>query len=226
MQSTRKFVLTSMVGLIGACAAQTEDATNEAAPAADEDALDTEQVLVNGAYTATAYKPSSVIPNSIRSGANFAGPGPRRMGVCLLRLTTTACNTVADCNSAPVSLPAGGFRYCTNPDATGTKYCAYRPGSQTGYCAGTPALGGALVNPGTFYSPNVGIPLDSTKYVSYACFEGCAVSDPSISSVTYSVSQCKAADPCGWADYCIDFGCDGSVSTTCYKNGSLVKSQC
>jgi hypothetical protein len=228
MQTARKFIVTSMVGLIGACAAQSEttseEATNDEVPSADEDSLDPAQALVNGAYTATAHKPNSVVVNSIRASGTFTGPGPRRMGVCLLRLTTTACNTVADCNSAPATLPSGGFRYCTNPDATGTKYCAFRGGTQTQHCAGTPALGGALVNPGTFYTPNNGIPIDSTKYVSYACFEGCAASDPSISSATYSQAQCKVP-ACGNADYCVDNGCNGSVDW-CVKGGQKVISTC
>jgi hypothetical protein len=219
MQVVRIFTVASVAGLLGACAAQAPD-DQEQAPVAEDDTLDPAQTITNGAYTATANTPNAAIQNSIRASATFTGPAARRMGVCLLRMTATACNTVADCGSAPASLPAGGFRYCTNPGGSGQKYCAYRPGSQTALCAGTPANGGIPINPGALTTANVGIPIESTSYVSYACFEGCAVSDPSVSSAGRSVSYCKVYDvPAGCAaQYGVDVNCDGSVNY--YQGGA------
>jgi hypothetical protein len=54
--------------------------------------------------------------------------------------------------------------------------------------------------------------------VSYACFEGCRVEDPSVSSVVESM--CYANRP-GYT-YCIDHGCDGAVEV-CYVGGRAVR---
>lgn len=124
------------------------------------------------------------------AAASFTGPTgkTRKMGVCaLLKSKTSAgayksCTTVADCSTAPASLPSGGSRYCTAPNGTGTKYCFHRPGPATSFCAGSPALSGnPAVAPG-YYSVALDDPTPSETWISYGCFEGCSATDPSSSS--------------------------------------------
>lgn len=186
--------LISMVALgafvmAAGCASQT--GAGEVDPSlVDEDATEPQQLLTStnadGTWTADALAPQVHDDGTMAymsASANFTGPSgkTRRMGVCLLEKTTTTCNTVADCGSAPSYLPTGGFRYCTNLNGTGTKYCAVRNGPPTEYCAGTPALGGARVAPGTYQTAMLETGY-GRPHLSYGCFEGCAATDPSSSS--------------------------------------------
>lgn len=82
--------------------------------------------------------------------------------------------------------PTGGSRYCTSENGGATKYGYYRPGPATSYCAGTPANGGVAIAPGTISKGFVYNRL--TTWISYACFEGCAATDPSASSPAYVIS--------------------------------------
>jgi hypothetical protein len=158
-----------------------------------DDTLEPQQTIystnASGTWSAAAQVPTSNVYYATVSGsAIFGGPGgqTRRMGVCLLRRAgATTCNSAGDC-PAP---PAGGFSYCTAPDGVGQKYCYQRPGSAASYCAGTPALGGnPPVWPGTFSTPSAAA-TDGSTWISYACFEGCAATDPSSSSA--KLVQCN-----------------------------------
>jgi hypothetical protein len=175
---------TSLVG----CASSATD--EDLAPAGDLDGLESRASITSvnaaGTWVASAEPPAIADEptwKAIAARATFTGPATtRRMGVCLLRKTNTPCNTVADCGNAPASLPAGGFKYCTNVDNVGQKYCSYRPGPATTFCAGTPANGNVPIPPGTYQAPWGWDAVAS--YVSYACFEGCAATDPSVSSAS------------------------------------------
>lgn len=147
-------------------------------------------------WTATSYAPILTYPPAgclIRAKAVFSGTGTKKAGVCLVKkhLPAQACSSVNDCGSAPASLPPGGYRYCAAPGGSGQKYCFFRQGSPTNYCAGSPAQGGAPVAAGTYLTPNRSALLDEV-YASLACFEGCASSDPFVSSVTLAVGGCTA----------------------------------
>jgi hypothetical protein len=191
-----KSILASCVGFVSmigagtvlvACAAG--EAVDSEAPGLDPNGLEESQVITSvnadGTWTANALTP--VKPGyEVSAVATFTGPPgkTRRMGVCaLLRGSAgagTTCNTVADCSGAPALLPAGGFRYCVAPNGTGTKKCFYRPGPPAQYCTGTPAMAGnPPIAPGTFYTPSTSY---TGLWISYACFEGCAATDPSSSS--------------------------------------------
>jgi hypothetical protein len=190
----RKFTITSAavfgsIGFFGGCAANAADETGDTPDVADG-TLETRQVITSvnadGTWTADATGTSGD-PDNLYASATFTGPAgkTRRMGSCLLKKyqnassTPTACTTVADCNSAPSSLPTGGFRYCTNPNGSGTKYCYYRPGTAVSKCVGTPANGGTPIAPGTYQTPGWH---GTGTFLSYACFEGCVATDPSASS--------------------------------------------
>jgi hypothetical protein len=205
--------LGGMVSTLGAggCSASETLGVGETlgADGADVDALEGQQLITStnadGTWTSNATitieqltcKPSFSWEGY--AGATFTGPAgkTRRMGACALREAKTAsgsakaCNTVADCAAspeAPASLPSGGFRYCTAANGTGQKYCYYRPGPATTWCAGTPAMAGAPpVAPG-YYGLQFNPP-GGTKWISYGCFEGCAVTDPSSSSIAKSAIQ-------------------------------------
>lgn len=177
--------LSLLVGMAGCAATEPADA----APQADDETLDETQSVTSGSWTATANAPV-ISFGELYGSASFAGPAgtTRKAGVCLLKKTTTTCSTATDC--AGVSVPTGGARYCTAPNGVGTKYCYVRNGTQGALCAGSPALGGAAVAPGTYYTPSVS---QAGTYISYACFEGCAATDPSASSSTLAIASCE-----GW----------------------------
>jgi hypothetical protein len=230
-----KVVILSLVAIVGAavvgCAAESTapDVVDdvEVAEATSEPQQVMTSVNGDGTWTADALPPfTSAVSTYAKGRATFTGPAgaTRAMGVCLLRVLDTACNTVADCSSAPVTLPTGGFRYCTAPNGTGQKYCAYRPGPPASYCAGTPALPPVnglpqKVGPGTYNSPQTATG-SGWKYISYACMEGCVATDPSSSSV--QATMCHIDWP--GADYCEDFNCDGSPES-CWINGRRVRPQ-
>jgi hypothetical protein len=197
----QSFTLVAIQSLVGAlamgCSSQPDTTDDELAPASDLDDVSTlatiTSVNADGTWTATANPPSVTSnPGGTAKGSGvFTGPAgkTRRMGVCLLRSTGTSCNTVADCADAPANLPAGGFRYCTQAEGATGKRCYYRPGTQAGYCAGTPALGGVPVAPGTYTTPTASGAGGEPAFLSYACFEGCAVTDPAISSTEVVVKE-------------------------------------
>jgi hypothetical protein len=143
----------------------------------------------DGCWTAKALRP--VAPSAFAASyrvygrASFVGPEGhrRRMGVCLLQqyVPATACTTVADCANAPTVLPPGGFRYCAAPGHGDDKSCFYRPGSPPNFCAGTPADPDRNpIAPGIYKTP-AWTTSSSATWISYACFEGCAVVEPSVS---------------------------------------------
>lgn len=198
------------------------------APAAEDDALEAQASITNNGFTATSEIPSTPRINNVPSygdlwsRATFTGPSNRRMGVCMLQMTGTPCTTTAQCGSSPSSLPSGGFRYCTNPDNSGQKYCAFRPGSPTAFCAGTPAQGGVVVAPGTYTTPRRTVS-PGVDYVSYACFEGCATSDPAVSSAGQKICSSPYNGYVGyqWADTCYDVGCDGMLDWCTGPDGTF-----
>jgi hypothetical protein len=124
---------------------------------------------------------------SVSGRVAFTGPAgkTRGMGMCLLQQYRSpegqvACNTADDCDAAPAVVPAGGHRYCLAPNNNGPRTCHVRPGDRETYCIGSPALGLARIEPGT-YSLDVAAPA-GTQWVAIACFEGCAETAPSISA--------------------------------------------
>jgi hypothetical protein len=179
------------VAIASGCASAQPDAVEDDTPFLEADTAEVQATVTSvnaqGTWVADALSPQAPqASGQIWGRATFSGPGgaTRRMGVCLLHKYLsggggTACNTAADCGNAPASLPAGGFRYCTNPNGSGTKYCYFRPGPPTSFCAGTPANGNVPIAPSTLYTPHNAYTAPS---VSYACFEGCAATDPSVSS--------------------------------------------
>lgn len=194
--------------VMAGCAGESETSS---APAAEDQGLGERTVTVDG-WTATAYPPwtTCIGPgpdgcawSDLTAQADFAGPSgtTRRAGVCLLQMTDTSCNTVADCGGSPSTLPSGGFRYCAN--VSGYKRCGFRPGSPQNFCAGTPAMGGASVPPGFYSAPRRTVP-DYTDHVSYACFAGCATSDPSVSSATTNVAPGTRC----FDDYGVEIACN------------------
>lgn len=177
-----------------------------AAPGAEdapstEDGLEPSQLVTSGSWTAYAQGYSSEMGDAFGAYATFTGPAntSRKVGTCALRQylnssVPVTCTTAADCGSAPSSLPTGGARYCTAPDGVGTKKCFYRPGSATSYCAGSPALGGAAMtadSSGYVWLDKTVSAASNTRWISYACFEGCAATDPSSSSTVVVQPSCK-----------------------------------
>jgi hypothetical protein len=227
MTFSRWCVVASALALTVGCAAEAESGS---VPDVDVETLETAasitSVNANGTWVANATAPMQVGIGSVRAKATFTGPAgfTRAMGVCLLKMTTTACNSVADCASSPASLPSGGFRYCTAPNNGAQKYCAFRPGSQATYCGGTPALppvGGLpqKVAPGTYQTATAGVS-PAVDYVSYACFEGCTATDPSVSSTEFA--SCYANAPPGSNFYyCVDVRCDGYSDYCVGPNGPV-----
>jgi hypothetical protein len=176
-----------------------------AVPAAETDTVESQQVVYSTVagktWSSTAWTPTGSIYDGVTGGGTFearwrvrAGENPsRRMGACLLKQGTggagVTCNTTADCNNSPSSLPAGGFRYCVAPDGVGAKKCYFRPGPASSYCAGTPALpGNPPVAPGNYATPTITTGVQG-KWISYGCFEGCSATDPSSSSLGHIVSE-------------------------------------
>lgn len=162
------------------------------APSSDADALETMQQITvwidnNGFWTADALSPVAGAHGKVSARATFTGSGTTKAGVCLLQKyvdtanVSTPCTTVDDCAFAPYDLPTGGARYCTAPNGTGQKYCFFRPGSQTSFCAGSPAQGGAAIAADTLYTPLRALSQSGVEVLSYACFGGCSVYDPSSS---------------------------------------------
>lgn len=194
--------LASIFGITG-CAAS--DVADVSAPA--EVGLEETQIVystnADGTWSSDAQAPGfAQTPGTYTyegaGAAVFTGPSgkTRKLGVCVLKQympsSPTACNTVADCGSAPSSLPAGGARYCTAENNSGQKTCFFRPGSAANWCAGSPANGGVAVAPGYYQTPLFSAGLATQKYISYGCFEGCAATDPSSSSVgVYPPKQCQ-----------------------------------
>jgi hypothetical protein len=199
----RRSIGMSVCAVVLVACASAEDSASEV-PSLDTDAVEGQQVVTSinadGTWTADAWRPgqeTSSFPIYVRGGAHFAGPAgkTRRMGVCGLQEGKTAaqvakpCTTASDCSDAPATLPAGGFRYCTAPEGIGQKYCYFRPGPPSTFCAGTPANGGVPIAPAYLETPSMYSP-NSRKWISYACFEGCAVTDPSSSSQHNIVVTC------------------------------------
>jgi hypothetical protein len=202
----------------------------DSAPTADGALSQTAQITsADGLWTLDAQKPFG-LNSRIRGSAALNGPSGQttKAGVCLLKMTTVQCTGFdsvdpvtgyqGPCSTAIPSLPAGGYRYCTQIDGAGPKYCAYRPGDQTGWCAGSPALGGTPVGPGTYTTPLQTVS-SYDNYVSDACFMGCFASDPSVSSVgTAPQNMCKVypGTYCGrQVQYCQDNNCDGVSDGVC-----------
>jgi hypothetical protein len=195
MKNALYAVVVGMIAVGTACsAAPLDDA--EATPEATLDGLDPEAAITVNGFTLDAQIPvkwiycsgAVCVPKYSASMVISGGSGAQRMGVCLLQVAqngsgqTIPCSTVNDCGA--VGVPAGGFRYCSNPNNSGQKYCMVRPGSQSTYCAGSPANGGVPVGNGTYATPWQ-IQPTTHQYVSYACLNGCTTSDPSVSSATF-----------------------------------------
>lgn len=179
-----------------ACSTETDDGV---APEAADVSLDGEQLVTttnaDGTWTGNAYTFETYGPLGravVNAAADFTGPAgkKRKMGLCLLRMSSITCTATTqaqvDSQCASITLPTGGSRYCTAPNGSGTKKCAWREGPPSTYCAGSPALAGAAVSPGTYTAPGKGNKM-SVPYISYACFEACAVTDPSSSSAAYAL---------------------------------------
>jgi hypothetical protein len=118
------------------------------------------------------------------------------MGVCLIQQAApaTACTTVADCANAPTVLPPGGFRYCAAARQGDERSCFYRPGSAADFCAGTPADPGRNpIAPGTYDTP-AWTTSSAATWISYACFEGCAVVEPAVSKPKTVKGRCSIDD--------------------------------
>lgn len=182
------FVTLGMSLLAGIVACSSEAGDDEVSPVPVDDATAAQAIIYStnaaGTWTAEAFKPviPSVTGAGVTASAAFTGPSgyTRKMGVCALKLGGGTCSTVADCSGFPATLPTGGARYCTQAEGDTAKRCYFR-GASTSYCAGSPALGGAAVAPGTFTTPSLSAGREST-WLSYGCFEGCAATDPSVSS--------------------------------------------
>jgi hypothetical protein len=193
---TRMYFAVAATSLVVGCSsAEVEQAE---APSPAEGEIATLQTIYStdsaGTWSATADAPFHVAGTTVLTvGALFTGPAgsTRRMGVCALTKApgNVACSTVADCATAPYTLPSGGFRYCAAPEGVGQKRCYYRAGSQAAYCAGTPANGGVPISPGYIEKsvPTAAI----VTWMSYACFEGCAATDPSASSDNLVINTCE-----------------------------------
>lgn len=188
---SKKSVSLAMMGVSAVLLAITgcavDEPTNGDVPAIDVDAVEEAQLLTSGAWTADAHAPNGGMVSEgepVYGSATFTGPAgnTRRLGVCILKQKKSGGNPIP-CSTASTcpATPTGGFRYCTAPNGVGQKTCFERSGPPSTYCAGTPANGGAAVSAGTYYTPSV--PASTGIWISYACFEGCASTDPSSSSV-------------------------------------------
>jgi hypothetical protein len=191
-------ILGVLLGVVGCAADHRDPEATDVAPAAEEDGVEQQAAMTYGGFTMNALTPTFTLAmswpatfwNVTASMQVTGGAGAQRMGVCLLTLARNSswspvtCSTVADCGS--VAVPTGGFKYCTNINNVGQKYCFVRQGAQTSYCAGSPANGGLPIGNGTyttgpiFQAPN--------SWISYACVNGCATTDPSVSSYAGATS--------------------------------------
>lgn len=188
--------------VVAGCASEPGGRGDDPTPpvGADEGVSELQTVTV-GAWTATGLKPLNVGDPywpEVMGGASFTGPSGQtnKMGLCLLKVTGTSCtggtqaqidaqcHTASGVTSSPDAY--GQFNYCFAPNGTGSKKCAYRPGNQAHLCAGSPALGGAAIGPGTYWTPTV---TASGVFISYACFAGCSASDPSASGPTFLIQK-------------------------------------
>lgn len=221
--SKRSFIssLLVLVGLVAACGGTSD--LDDVAPTADLDGTDelgsVTNCNVDGCWTGSAIEPLYDGGMELRARAVFSGPADktRRMGVCLLQRYGSGvnCTQASDCANAPTTLPSGGSRYCAAVEGSTQKQCYYRPGTNVNYCAGSPALpcvstitGQACtcgtsncapppVAPGEYTSPVRTV--SAGTYISYACFESCAASDPATSSVqhiVYSGGTPSGSGPC------------------------------
>lgn len=231
MNHAHRILAVSIVGLLAACAVPSAE---EAPDAEEATVAETAIITTTDGWTADAQQPvvSGPLGNYVKGSAIFSGPGgTKKMGVCLLKMTSTPCSGTdsldaqgyaGPCVAAVGTVPTGGHRYCTDPDGGSTqKYCAFRPGSNAAYCAGSPANGGVAVGAGTYTTPQISA-ASTAQWVSYACFNGCAgtTADPSVSSIALSMVNCGASCP-GYTG-CVDIGCDGAVNY-CYLGGRMVR---
>lgn len=141
------------------------------------------------------------------ASASVWSPSPyqsRKAGVCALRqyrngsAQPVACNTAADCGSAPATLPTGGQRYCAAPEGSSTKYCHFRGAAST-YCAGSPVTGAAVTTDSYKMAYVQAVVTEGVAvggaWITYGCFEGCLASDPYATTTTTVVaSGCFAGD--------------------------------
>lgn len=176
-------VVGALVALSGCAAGDPHEGSS---PSPSEGAVGAQQLLTsvnaNGTWTADALSPAIDVALNVFGRADFTGPEgfTRKMGVCLLTVVNTACTTVADCSG--VTIPKWGSVYCAALGGDGPKVCAVRPGRQQDWCAGSPAItGNPAVGPGSYATPVYPASSESW-YISYACFEGCTATDPSVSS--------------------------------------------
>jgi hypothetical protein len=211
----------ALVALASGCAATTD-------PSAPTDVadgeLDSKQIVystnADGTWSENAATPQLNVWNSVRAYATFTGPTGkvRKMGVCTLRLTDTACSGLDSVDPvtgyggpcASLYLAPGGYRYCTAPNGSGQKYCALRDGDQSVYCGGSPSYADHhAIAPGTYYAPYHEAE-SLTSYISYACFEGCSATDPSSSSARYNTWDCSASPQYCFKYYPSDPYCGGA----------------
>lgn len=177
-----------LVSLLG-CSAASEDS----APDVAEGALGVQATITYDGWTATSLAPSINEADLASASAEFTGPtnATRKLGVCLLVLTSKPCtDVVADCGQLD-GAPKLAARYCAQPDGFPQKYCAWRPGTQTEACAGSPALpGNPAVGAGTYTTPIVQAEAWQ-ELISYACFGGClgTTPEPSVSSTSQAVDD-------------------------------------
>lgn len=160
------------------------------APALDDDAeLGTLAAKTGGTGwtgTASAFQNGSPAAYQFFAIGSFAGPAntSRKMGVCAVQryYAGTTCSSVSDCSG--LTPPTGGANYCLAPDNAGTKYCYFR-GASASWCGGSPATGAAVTTDGSgnatvWAAATVSQP--GVHAAGYACFEGCAVYEGSVSS--------------------------------------------
>jgi hypothetical protein len=178
--------IAAVCSLLASVGCSLQAPASDEAVALEDGTIEEQQTVYDNGWSATANAPGTwgVSAPKGQAVADFTGSGTRRAGVCLLKKTSTTCNTVADCSG--VTVAPGGFRYCTSPNLTGQKYCYVRNGSAASWCGGTPA-NGAQISAGTVYSPAVNVWFGD-NLISYACFEGCVATDPSSSSTSTVVS--------------------------------------
>lgn len=180
--------------LVVGCAA--EPGGDVEAMTADEDVMEPTQLVTSNGWTADAQQPArlDLAPNvKVKGMAYFTGPTgqTRKIGVCALKQAKGSSGYPISCTTASTcpAPPAGGAKYCAAPNGVGTKTCFLRPGAASSYCAGSPANGGVPVGAGTFLTPEQPAGFGTNVWISYACFEGCAATDPSSSSAAMAVNN-------------------------------------
>ena len=121
----------------------------------------------------------------------FTGPPGqmRQMGMCLVQRygpdsSSVLCETIDDCDTAPIDLPAGASRYCVAPGNAGPKYCYFRPGRMADYCTASPALDRIRVAPGTYRVERPAV--SGSQWLALSCFEAC-IASPMIVSESATV---------------------------------------